>query len=124
MLRSLILAGALAFAAPAFAASATPFDTDKDGTVDLTEAQTAASALFDKLDTDHEGTLSPKELKGRISKKDWAVADPDNDKTMSKDEYSAYVAALFKEADADNEGTLDKKELRSAAGRKLVKLMR
>ena len=38
-------------ASPAFAASALQtLDPDKDGTVDLNEAKTAASALFDKLD--------------------------------------------------------------------------
>jgi hypothetical protein len=32
-------------------------DTDNDGTVDLAEAKKAASALFDRLDPDHDGTL-------------------------------------------------------------------
>src|SRR6202163_4029145 len=38
------------------------FDTDNDGTVDLAEAKKAASALFDKLDRDHDGTLDKREL--------------------------------------------------------------
>src|SRR5262245_24952768 len=33
-------------------------DTDNDGTVDLAEAKSAASKLFDKLDRDHDGTLA------------------------------------------------------------------
>ncbi|HEY5205200.1 MAG TPA: EF-hand domain-containing protein, partial [Roseiarcus sp.] len=50
-------------ASPAFAASALQtLDPDKDGTVDLNEAKTAASALFDKLDVDHDGTVDRKEL--------------------------------------------------------------
>ena len=124
MLRSLIFASVLALAAPAYAASPTPFDADKDGTVDLAEAQTAAGVMFDRLDRDHDGTLDSKELKGRLAKKDWAAIDTDNDKTVSKDEYAAYVAAAFKLADVDGEGTLDKKELRSKAGRVLTKLLR
>ena len=36
---------------------ATPFDTDNDGTVDIDEAKKAAGELFDKLDTDKDGTL-------------------------------------------------------------------
>ena len=42
------------------------FDTDNDGTVDLAEAKKAASALFDKLDRDHDGTLDKRELAGRF----------------------------------------------------------
>ena len=76
MLKATILALALASAPfaivpSAFAASTlATVDTDKDGTIDVNEAQTAAGAVFDKLDADHDGTLDAKELKGRISKKD------------------------------------------------------
>ena len=96
---------------------------DKDGTVDLNEAKAAATALFDKLEKDNDGTLDRKELHGRIPDADWAVADPDNDKTISKDEYLAYVEAVFKKADTDNDGTLDAKELKTPAGRALVRLL-
>src|SRR6201986_4466957 len=102
-------------ASPAFAASALKtLDPDKDGTVDLSEAKTAASALFDKLEKDNDGTLDRKELHGRIPEAEWAAADPDNDKTISKDEYLAYVEAVFKKADTDNDGTIDAKELKTA----------
>jgi hypothetical protein len=112
-------------ASPSFAASAlASLDPDHDGTVDLTEAKAAASALFDKLEKDHDGTLDHKELHGRISDKEWAVADPDNDKTISKDEYLAYVEALFKKADPDNDGTIDAKELSSPAGHALLRLLK
>ena len=112
-------------ASSALAASAlSALDTDKDGTVDLSEAKAAAGALFDKLDVDHDGTLDRKELKGRISDKDWVTADPDNDKTISKDEYLAFVEVAFKRADPDNDGTIDAKELRSPAGRALLRLLK
>jgi Ca2+-binding EF-hand superfamily protein len=124
MLKPLAVLAALALSSSAFAAAAVPFDADNDGTVDATEAQTAAGAQFDKLDADHDGTLDAKEVKGRIAKTDWATADPDNDKTISRDEYLAYAGTLFKAADKDSEGTLDAKELRSPAGRKLQKLLK
>jgi hypothetical protein len=63
----------------------TRFDTDNDSTLDIDEAKKAASDLFDKLDTDKEGTLSTKELGGRLSSKDFSAADPDKDKTLTKD---------------------------------------
>jgi Ca2+-binding EF-hand superfamily protein len=111
-------------ASPAFAASALKaLDPDQDGTVDLAEAKTAATALFDKLEKDSDGTLDRKELHGRIPDAEWAVADPDNDKTISKDEYIAYVEAVFKKADTDNDGTLDAKELKTPAGRALLRLL-
>jgi Ca2+-binding EF-hand superfamily protein len=99
------------------------FDTDNDGTVDLAEAKKAASDLFDKLDTDKDGTLDIKELKGRLSRKDFASADPDNDKTLTKDEYLAAVEKRFKAADADNDGTISAAEFRTASGRALARLL-
>jgi hypothetical protein len=124
MFKPLAFLAVLTLTAPAFAASAVPGDTDKDGTTDLAEAKAAAGAAFDKFDVDHDGTLDAKELKGRIVKKDWPAIDPDHDKTVSRDEYLNYVDALFKVADKDADGTLDAKEMRSTAGRKLQKLMK
>jgi hypothetical protein len=116
---------AVVSASPSFAASVlASLDPDHDGTVDLAEAKAAAGALFDKLEKDHDGTLDHKELHGRISAKDWAIADPDNDKTVSKDEYLAYVEVLFKRADPDNDGTIDAKELKSPAGHALLRLLK
>jgi hypothetical protein len=51
-------------------------DPDNDGTVDLNEAKKAASALFDKLDTDKDGTLTTKELQGRLSRNEFKAANP------------------------------------------------
>ena len=96
------------------------FDTNNDGTVDLAEAKKAAGDLFDKLDTDKDDV---KELKGRLSRKDFAAADPDKDKTLTKDEYLAVVEQRFKAADGDNDGTVSAAEFRSRSGRALLQLM-
>jgi hypothetical protein len=99
-------------------------DTDNDGTVDLAEAKSAASKLFDKLDRDHDGTLDRRELRGRLNAKDFAAADPDSDGTLDKNEFLALVEKRFKAADPDNDGTIDAKELKSAAGRSLAPLLK
>jgi Ca2+-binding EF-hand superfamily protein len=128
------LAGALALAAlivaptnPALAkkpAPVTALDTDNDGTVDLAELNKSAEALFARLEKDNDGTIEPKELQGRLSKKEFKTADPDNDGTLSKDEFLAAVSALFKDADPDNDGTLDEKEFSSKQGKALLRVVR
>ncbi len=99
-------------------------DPDNDGTVDLAEAKSAASKLFDKLDRDHDGTLDKRELRGRLNAKDFAAADPDHDGTLDKNEFLALVEKRFNAANPDNDGTIDAKELKSAAGRSLVLLLK
>src|SRR5258708_20049427 len=73
-------------------------DPDNDGTVDLAEAKSAASKLFDKLDRDHDGTLDKRELRGRVNAKDFAAADPHNDRTLDKNEFLPLVDKPFKAA--------------------------
>ena len=113
-----------AFAATRRAGPIQMFDTDRDGTLDLGEAKKAASALFAKLDRDHEGTLDRRELAGRLSAKELAAADPDHDGTLTLDEYLAIVEQRFHAADPDNDGTLDAKELSAPAGRALLRLLK
>jgi Ca2+-binding EF-hand superfamily protein len=99
-------------------------DPDKDGTVDLAEAKAAAAKLFDKLDRDHDGTLDKRELRGRLSAKEFSAADPDKDGTLDKNEFLAVVEARFKTANPDNDETIDGKELTSSAGRSLSRLLK
>jgi Ca2+-binding EF-hand superfamily protein len=113
-----------AAAAKGTCAAFAALDPDNDGTLDLDEANRAASAVFDRLDKDKEGTLSVKELQGRLSKKQVAAGDPDNDKTLTKEEYLVIVAGWFKAADVDNEGTLDCREAQSPTGRALMRLLK
>ncbi len=120
------LAGWLAFVAvPAVAGSALKgLDTDKDATIDLSEAKQAAEKTFDRLDRNHDGTLDARELRGRLKKDEFAGADPDKDATLTKDEYLGVVEQRFKAVDANDDGTLDAKELRSKAGKALLKLLK
>lgn len=97
---------------------------DNDGTVDMNEVKQAASATFDRLDKDKDGTLSIAELQGRLSKKDFAAANKDPDKTLSKDEYLALVDERFKAADINAEGTVDCTEAKSTAGQALFRLLK
>lgn len=125
----LLLAGAFALAAaisPVLAkraaSPALKLDTDNDSTVNLNKANKAAEALFAKLEKDNDGTVDAKELKGRLSKKEFKAADADNDGTLTKDEFLSAVSSLFKSADPDNDGTLDQKELASKQGKALLRV--
>ena len=51
--------------------------------------------MFDKLDTDKDGTLDSKELKGRLTQNDFTATDPDNDGTLSKSEYLSLIEKRF-----------------------------
>lgn len=122
------LSGLVGSAMPALAWAKKPspvarFDTDHDSTVDLNEAKKAAGDLFTRLDTDKDGTLTIKELQGRLSRKEFAAADPDHDGTLTKDEYMAVVEQRFKAADADNDGTVSDAEFKTAAGHALSRLL-
>jgi Ca2+-binding EF-hand superfamily protein len=99
-------------------------DTDHDDTLDLTEVKTAATVLFNKLDTNHRGTLSRRELRGRMSAFEFWAADLDKDRRLTKDAYLALVEQRFVVADRDNDGTLTAAEFYSRAGLPLRRLVR
>ena len=124
----LLMAADVAFSGPALAKDRVGpvkmFESDNDGTLDLPEVKKAASAMFAKLDPDRDGTLDARELRGRLSARELAAADPDRDGTLTLDEYLAVVEQRFNAANPDKDGTLDAKELRSPAGRALLRLMK
>jgi Ca2+-binding EF-hand superfamily protein len=113
----------VAIAAPTADDVISKYDSDKDQTLSLDEVKTAASAHFDKLNKDSDGTLEANEVKGVLGPKAFKAADKDNDGTLSKDEYLALVDRLFKRADADHDGTLNATELQSKSGRALRRLI-
>src|SRR5260221_11177208 len=96
VLRNLAVTSLIVVTLPAFGKSrqVNPikmFDTDNDGTVDLAEAKKAASALFDKLDRDHDGTLDKRELAGRLNAKEVSAAYPHHDWTLTKEQKISVV---------------------------------
>jgi len=119
-----LTAGSSTFAVAAANDPIKMFDLDSDGTLDLGEVKKAAAALFARLDPDHDGTLDKRELRGRLSARELAAADPDHDGTLSLDEYLAVVEKRFNAANRDADGTLDARELRTPAGRALLRLLK
>jgi hypothetical protein len=122
------IAGSATTIAPAQAASSTvqlkTWDTDHDGTLDLTEAKKAAEAKFGSLDTDHDGTLDPKEISSAaVHKMSFSKADLDKDGTLDKSEYLGLVETRFKAADTDNDGTISDAEFSTKAGQALARLL-
>ena len=101
-------------------------DPDNDGSIDLKEAQAAASALFDKLNKDKgkDQTLEIKELQGRLSRADFAAADPDKDGTIDKAEFMKIVETRFAAATPDGDGTVDCKEAATPAGKALMRILK
>ncbi len=104
-------------------------DTDKDGTIDLAEAKTAAAALFVKLDTGHDGIVGAKDLAGRMVTPEQLSQGPNpwmfwRTKTRyTKDQYLVLVETWFVATDANDDGTVDAKELQTAPGQQLLKLL-
>ncbi|MGA7327722.1 MAG: hypothetical protein WBX25_25330 [Rhodomicrobium sp.] len=98
-------------------------DSDHDGTLDLAEAEVAASALFERLDTGKDNTLGGKELKGRLAARKVRSNDPDHDGPLDRTEYLAIVEGRFNAADPDKDGTIDCKEVTKRAGRTLLQVL-
>jgi hypothetical protein len=99
------------------------WDPDHDRTLDLAEINKAADGEFDKLDVDHDGSLSRKELGNRVTKAEFAAADADHDGTLDKAEYESIVAKRFQAANPDKDTTIDVGELKTSAGRRLLRLL-
>lgn len=105
-------------------AEMTAFDPDSDGTMDLNEAQNAATALFDQINPDKDGTLDEKEVSGRLTNAQLQAADPDKDGTLDKAEFLKVVEQRFTAANPDKDGTIDCKELETAAGKSLQSVIK
>lgn len=78
------------------------WNPDHDQMLDLAEISKAADAQFDKLDADHDGSLSRKEVGTR---------------------YETIVARRFHAANWDKDATIEVAELKIAAGRRLLQLL-
>ena len=95
------------------------------GTALLTKAKydTRHQRFSTELDTDKDGTLDAKELRGHLNEQDFQANDTDHDNTLTKDEYLAIVEQRFKSTDTNHDGKLKIDELTSAPGAALVKLI-
>jgi Ca2+-binding EF-hand superfamily protein len=125
-MRIIALAGLVVAALSSISANAASFqamDSNKDGTLDLSEVKQAASRKFDQLDRKRAGTLTRAQIgRLRLTRKEFAAADPDNDGTISKDEYLAVVEKRFNAADVDRTGKLSLQQFNSRAGLPLRRL--
>lgn len=135
-LNTLLLASALAFPTLALAdhdASGdrcerqgkgmfTEADTNKDGSIDKAEAQAMHEKRFNKMDANHDGKLSPDEMKackrsnGAMHDKGsmgFKKADKDNDGTLDREEAKKlpHVSKNFDAIDVDKDGTVDRDEV-------------
>ncbi|MES1927057.1 EF-hand domain-containing protein [Salinisphaera sp. T31B1] len=84
-----------------------------------TSADKQAGQVFDQLDTDGSGSLSPDELKGMrevMAKRRFDAADTNGDGKIDHDEFMAQAQrraeSMFKRMDANDDGHLDADEAR------------
>jgi hypothetical protein len=100
-------------------------NSNHDKTISLTELNSYASKRFDALNRNGDKTLSRAELGDRISDADFKAANTGKhrDQTLSKREFIRYADLLFREANTKGHHSLSADELNSPAGQKLMKLL-
>lgn len=98
------------------------FDTNKDGVVTLDEFEAAMQNRFNKMDSDHNGTISAAEFREYLQQQRLQhnqvrlkKMDSNGDGKVSKDEYIAYMSkraeARFERLDNNHDGMLAADEL-------------
>lgn len=98
-------------------------DTNGDGVITLSDMQAQRAAMFDRMDADKDGMLTPEERAAAKSERhQQARADrPERDgvratKTVARADFIADAERQFARLDADGDGTLTRAEMQ--AGRK------
>ena len=96
-------------------------DADKDGKVTRAEFDAARNARFAGIDTDKDGTLEVSELRAwkrtlpsRIRDARFKALDADGDGSIGGEEYVAQRKAAFAGIDANKDGAVDKAEFAAA----------
>ncbi|MEW6390115.1 MAG: EF-hand domain-containing protein [Pseudomonadota bacterium] len=130
--RTLIAAGVvLALAAPALAQTSAPVGM----TLEQFQAKNT-DKMFERLDTNKDGKISPDEFAafrennakadakatkaGKRGKRMFARFDKDKDGSLSRTEAADVLAMRFKRMDANNDGILTLEELQAKSGRAKV----
>ena len=100
-------------------------DQDHDKTLSWDEVRSVVHNGFAALEADHDNTLDSKEAaKAGINQKTLRAADPDHDDPLDEGEYTKLAKQRFDAADRDHDGTLSRAELNSPAGRALTRMLR
>lgn len=97
-------------------------DTNKDKRIELSEAKQGADAVFTRLDTDKNGTLDARELKGRLKAGEATVSGKAVSWPLSRADYLAIVEERFKAADSGKDGKLSLQQIITPAGGRLIEL--
>jgi len=126
---ALIGAAAIAQNAPATDSAWQPSDhfkardTNHDGFIDKSEASQKMAARFDTIDADHDGKISPDEMKGawkghmgghrhhHFGADRLAALDADHDGKLSLDEMTARAKSRFDRLDVNHDGFVDSSEM-------------
>lgn len=95
--------------APAAAQMEPRLDRNRDGFMDLQEAQQAALEKFTALDANRDGSLSPPEM--GIAPNVENPVDTNGDHRVSFQEYWQFFSGQFTAADTDRDGRLSAQEL-------------
>ncbi|MEH6495210.1 MAG: EF-hand domain-containing protein [Pseudomonas marincola] len=95
-------------------------DANKDGVMTPDEMPEKWASRFDKLDTDKNGSLTLTEIetshkmrKEKRMEKMMSKFDTDQDGKVSESEVTAFVLEKFKKMDADGDGSLSMDEIKA-----------
>lgn len=119
----LALAAALVATGTAMAQPGPPPDPYGDATVSKADAEKAAAARFDQLDTNHDGTLSADEIAAAPGGGRGLGRMGANGGTVGKADFLAAQAQRFDRQDANHDGQLTKAE-RDAFRQQMMERMR
>lgn len=114
---------ALAVSGAAFAQNGPRPDPYGDATVTKADADKAAAARFDLLDSNHDGNLSADEIAAAPGGRGLARADANRDGAVSKAEFAAGQGRRFDMMDGNHDGQLTKAE-RDAFRQQMMERMR
>lgn len=100
-------------------------DLDRNGTLSLAEAKSAAAKRYDDLNPDLDDALDREEARRRsLASATFRAADADRNGAVSKAEWLALVERRFEAADPDRDGSLNRAELRSEKGKAAARFLR